>query len=140
MTAVWDRLLEEADGTPTRLPKTTDEGKKKARSVSQFKEYNEEFGGCAYRYYLKRILKVWDRPAAWLSQGLAVHEAAEAYERSERTMPLEEVEAVYLASYRKHQNRLIKDTPDLDLWFNSGKYRGEEDSHRRRDLGLAQVE
>lgn len=113
--------------------------RKKARSVSQFKEYNPEFGGCPYRYYLKRIEKVWEKPAAWLPQGLAVHEAAEAYERSERTMSLEDTEAVYEDSYRQHMNRLIKDTPDLDAWFNSGKYRGREDAFRRRDLGREQV-
>jgi putative RecB family exonuclease len=108
----------------------------KPRSVSQFKEYTE----CPYRYRLKRIDKEWERPAAWFPQGLAVHEAVEAYERSERTMSLDEVQDVYRASYQKHTNRMCAETPNFDYWFRSGPYRGKEDVERRYKLGLEQVE
>lgn len=106
------------------------------RSVSQYKEWMR----CPYAYYLHRVEKVWERPAAWLPQGLAVHEAAEEYERSGRTMPLADAEDVYKASYAKHTNRLAEETPNLNYWFASGPYRGEADIERRFSLGLEQVE
>lgn len=106
------------------------------RSVSQVKEYTQ----CPYRFYLHRILRAWERPAAWLPQGLGVHEAAEAWERSGREMSLEDAQDAYRESYAKHTNRLCSDTPNLDWWFSSGPYHGETDIQRRFDLGLSQVE
>lgn len=106
------------------------------RSVSQVKEYQR----CPYAYYLNRIEKAWQRPAAWLPQGLAVHEAAEEYEKTGRTMPLDKAQEVFRESYAKHTNRLCEATPNFDWWFASGPYRGEEDIGRRFEIGLGQVE
>jgi putative RecB family exonuclease len=107
------------------------------RSVSQLKEYKQ----CPQRYYLHRIKKVWEKPAAWLPQGLGVHEAAEAYEKSGRTMSLEETQEVFIDSYAKHTNRLMRDTPNLGYWFRSGGFRRTvaEDIERRFGLGLEQT-
>jgi putative RecB family exonuclease len=105
------------------------------RSVSQVNEYED----CPHRYYLNRRLKAWSRPAAWFPQGLAVHEAAEAFEKSERTLSLEDTEEVYRESYVKHTNRMTADTPNFEYWFKSGPYGGEADIERRFGLGLAQV-
>ncbi|MDA3643809.1 PD-(D/E)XK nuclease family protein [Saccharopolyspora indica] len=106
------------------------------RSVSQLKEYQK----CAYAYYLHRIENAWERPAAWLPQGLAVHEAAEAWERSGRTMSLEQAQDVFKSSYATHTNRLAGDTPNFEYWFSSGPYKGETDAARRLGIGLEQVE
>ena len=59
-----------------------------SRSVSQAQLYLDDLGGCAYRYYLSRVIRVWDRPAAWLPQGTAVHGAAEWWERGGRKASL----------------------------------------------------
>lgn len=113
----------------------------KHRSVSQVKELSD----CGYRYYLHRIAtdkdgnRLWQRPAAWLPQGLAVHEAGDVFEKSFRTMSLDEVQAVYTASYDEHTNRLSEDTPNFSYWFRSGPYAGKEDIGRRHDIGLEQV-
>ena len=105
------------------------------RSVSQLKQYQK----CGYSYYLARIERVWERPAAWLPQGLAVHEAAEEYEKSGRTMSLDKMQDVFQESYANHTNRMAEQTPNFDYWFASGPYKGAADVERRFNLGMDQV-
>jgi putative RecB family exonuclease len=106
------------------------------RSVSQLKLYER----CPYAYKLARIDKVWQRPAAWLPQGSAVHEAAEAWERSGRTMTLEQTQDVFRDSYAQHVNTYLETTPDFEWWFKSGRYGGELDIERRYQIGLEQTQ
>ena len=106
------------------------------RSVSQYNTYQR----CPYSYKLQRLDKVWQRPAAWLAQGSAVHEAAEAWERSNREMSLDETQNVFRESYSKHINEACEITPELNSWFASGPYRGEQDIERRYQIGLQHVE
>jgi putative RecB family exonuclease len=105
------------------------------RSVSQLKQYER----CPYSYKLSRIDKVWQRPAAWLAQGSAVHEAGEAWERSGRTMSLEEAQEVFRESYQRHIREALGITPNMEYWFRSGPYDGERDIERRYHIGLEQV-
>lgn len=106
------------------------------RSVSQVKTYEE----CAYRYYLERIERVWQRPAAWFPMGTAVHAAIEAYERSDRTMPLEEAQEAFAESYAKEVNRYSEVTPNHEYWSSSGyRYPGPVDIERRFSVGGEQV-
>lgn len=105
------------------------------RSVSQLKTYEQ----CPYRYYLSRIAGVWHRPAAWLPQGTAVHEALEVYERSQRKMLLEDVEDVFREAYQTDVSKLCETTPNFEFWFQSGPYGGELDVERRYQLGLDQI-
>ena len=105
------------------------------RSVSQVNQYRR----CPYQYYLQRIEKVWQKPAAWLPQGTAVHASVESYEKSDRTMTLDEAQAVYLDSYVSECNAYLEKV-SLVGWFWSGPYSPDEDIPRRRDLGLAQIE
>lgn len=109
--------------------------KKVYRSVSQLQQYER----CPHAYYLARIEKAWKRPAAWLAQGSAVHEALEARERSGRTMTLEETQDSFRESYAKHINEATAITPNLEFWFRSGPYDGAKDIERRYGLGLDQV-
>lgn len=111
-------------------------------SVSQVKDLGilDSDNGCPYSFYLKRIEKKWQRPAAWLPQGSAVHEAAEAWEHSDRTMSLEDAQEVYAERYRVHTDAQLEDTPNTDYWFNSGPYNGARDIDRRFSIGLEQVE
>lgn len=110
------------------------------RSVSQLKEYLDELGGCAYKYFLNRVVRAWDKPAAWLPQGLAVHEAAEFWERTNRTATRQEVMAKYEHMYRLHYQRLVETTPNLNYWFPSWKYLGWDDVTRRAFKGAEQIE
>ncbi|MBX6360061.1 MAG: PD-(D/E)XK nuclease family protein [Acidobacterium ailaaui] len=105
------------------------------RSVSQIKEYLE----CGWRYKLSRRDGAWKRPAAWLPHGTAVHAAAEAWERSGRTMTVDEVQDVFRREYAAAVNQYLEITPNVHEWFASGRYRGEEDIARRHRIGLDQV-
>lgn len=104
------------------------------RSVSQLKLYER----CPMAYKLSRIDKVWRRPAAWLGQGSAVHEAAEAFERSGRTLTVDETQDVFRESYQTHINEACETTPNFEYWFASGPYAGATDIERRYNIGLEQ--
>jgi len=107
------------------------------RSVSQINSFQK----CGWAYKLERIDKVWQRPAAWLGQGSAVHEAAEAWEKSNRTMTLAEAQDIFRESYALHINKACEEqASNLRFWFSSGQYHGEVDIERRYEIGLEQVE
>src|SRR3954469_19163368 len=93
------------------------------RSYSQLGAYDR----CPYMYYLERVEKVWQRPAAWLPMGTAVHEAAERWELSGRTMSLEEAQQIFRDAYVRETNKYLDDTPNANHWFRSGPYKGPED-------------
>lgn len=105
------------------------------RSVSQINTYKK----CPYRYYLERVEKVWQRPAAWAPQGTALHFAVEMWEKGGRQDTLAQMETWFLESYSEEINKLSAETPNLNFWFPSGPYKGMIDVVRRRDLGLDQV-
>lgn len=104
-------------------------------SVSRWKQYYD----CAYAYYLSRIKKVWQKPAAWFPQGTAVHAVFEAYEKSGRTMTLAEAEVRFSVEYAKATAVYAEHTPNLDYWHWSGPYNGETDLPRRHDKGIEQI-
>lgn len=91
-------------------------------------------------YYLERVEKVWQRPAAWLPMGTAVHEAVERWELSDRQMPLLEAQKVFADAYDRETNKYLTDTPNAEFWFRSGPYKGPADIMRRRALGYEHVE
>lgn len=105
------------------------------RSYSQLSAYDR----CPYMYYLERVEKVWQRPAAWLPMGTAVHSAAEAWELSGRVMTLEEAQTVFREAYRASTDLLLTETPNARYWFASGPYKGPEDIARRYRLGQEHV-
>lgn len=108
----------------------------KYRSVSQYNQFKK----CPYSYYLQRRIRAWQKPAAWLPQGTAVHKAAEEWEKSGREMSLDEAQAIYTRSYAEEVTRYCQDTPNWDYWFRSGPYKCPEDVDRRYDKGFEQVE
>lgn len=104
-------------------------------SVSQLKQYER----CPYSYKLARLDKAWQRPAAWLPQGTAVHAAIEAWERSGRSMSLEAAQDVFREEFRKEVNDYCAITPNFEWWSKSGPYDGKKDIERRHGIGLEQV-
>lgn len=105
------------------------------RSYSQLNQYER----CPYAYYLQRVEHVWERPAAWLPMGTAVHSAAEAWELSGRVMTLEEAQEAFRVAYRASTDALLEETPNAKFWFSSGPYKGPEDIVRRFKLGQEHI-
>lgn len=114
----------------------TSQPKVKHRSVSQYNTFKR----CAYRYRLERIERAWQRPASWLSQGVAVHAAMEAWEKSGRELSYEELESVYEDEFVKNIAEQAETTPNFDYWFGSGPYDGPTDIERRFGIGREQIE
>lgn len=105
------------------------------RSVSQYNQYKR----CPQAWYLSRVERAWQRPAAWLSQGTAVHAAIEAWEKSGRVKDLHEVQEVYTSEYADSITRFCESTPNFGWWSKSGRYGGFEDTARRYQIGLEQT-
>lgn len=114
---------------------TKDGRRARYRSVSQYNQYVK----CPYSYWLQRKQRAWQRPAAWLPQGTAVHYAAEVWELSGREMALEEAQAEYRRKYAEEVSAMASETPNFSYWFSSGPYDGETDTNRRYEIGLEQV-
>ncbi|MFD8789291.1 MULTISPECIES: RecB family exonuclease [Streptomyces] len=109
--------------------------KTKPRSVSQVKQYNQ----CPYAFYLARIAREPELQAAWLPMGVAVHAAAELWEKSGRTAALEDAQAEFAKVYTRMANDALEREPDEEGWQASGPYQGFTDLDRRYGVGLDQV-
>lgn len=107
------------------------------RSVSQLTQYQ----ACPHRYYLARVERVWQRPAAWTGMGTAVHSALEEWERSGRSIGLEGAQAVFRRVYIEEIGKATERTPNFECWSWSGpRYDGRTDTERRFTVGLEHVE
>ncbi|MFC9591508.1 RecB family exonuclease [Streptomyces sp. NPDC056944] len=106
------------------------------RSVSQTEQYLDK---CAWQYYLQRVERVQPRPAAWSHHGTAFHSAAEAWERSSRRLPAEEVVEIFHDEYTSRVNESLAQEPNTDNWMSAGRYTGGEDIERRYNLGMEQT-
>ncbi|MFD9893337.1 RecB family exonuclease [Amycolatopsis sp. NPDC059027] len=113
----------------------TGEGHKPYYSVSKYKTMKD----CPYRYWLERVEKVWQRPAAWFAHGTAFHTAAEEFERSGRTLTLDQAQDAFRDAYVAGINEATSETPNMAYWFSSGHYKGAADVERRFEIGLEQV-
>lgn len=118
------------------------------RSVSQINQYLR----CPLAYKRQRIDRVPEMQSPWFPQGLAVHKGGEEFEKSNRTMSLEQIRQVFSDEYARQINKTCEKVPNFDWWFSSGPYRAGEsytsykgkyyqsDISRRYQLGLEQVE
>lgn len=118
------------------IEEAKEKGPVKYRSVSQVNQYL----ACPWQYKLQRRDRAWQRPAAWFPQGLGVHGAVEAIEKSGRTLSLDEALEVYDREYSASVARWTEESPNFEVWYWSGPYSGEVDLERRYHLGREQVE
>lgn len=95
------------------------------RSWSQLSAYEQ----CPQAFFLERVAKVWQRPAAWFATGLGVHAAAEAREKD--LVDDEGMLGVAQAAFRADIDARLVDTPNASFWQSSGPYKGPEDITRR---------
>ncbi|MFJ9771804.1 RecB family exonuclease [Kitasatospora sp. NPDC101157] len=104
------------------------------RSVSQTEQYEK----CGWRFWLQRIERVTPLPAAWSHHGTAFHSAAEAVERSNRKMGVEEAVQLFSDEYSVLVNRALDREPDTNRWL-SASGSGGDDIERRYVLGQEQT-
>ncbi|MFC9231341.1 RecB family exonuclease [Streptomyces decoyicus] len=104
------------------------------RSVSQTQQWEE----CGHRFYLQRVERAVPVPAAWSHHGTAFHAAAEAVERSGRTMSAEEAVQLFSDQYSALVNKALDQEPNTDRWL-SANGSGGEDIERRYVLGQEQT-
>ncbi|QUI35722.1 PD-(D/E)XK nuclease family protein [Streptomyces alfalfae] len=104
------------------------------RSVSQTQQYEE----CAWKFYLQRVERVVPRPAAWSHHGTAFHSAAEAVERSGRTMGTDEAVQHFSDLYGELVNKSLDKEPNTERWLAAG-LSGGQDIERRYVLGQEQT-
>lgn len=105
------------------------------RSVSQTEQYEK----CSYRFYLQRVKRVQERPAAWSFQGTAFHSAAEKFEKEARTPSEEEMVQLFSDQYSKMVNGAMQKEPNLDWWMTANKKPAGQDIEDRYKLGQSQV-
>ncbi|MEU1881937.1 PD-(D/E)XK nuclease family protein [Streptosporangium sp. NPDC020072] len=105
------------------------------RSVSQLKSYVT----CPEAFRLRRVARVPTQPAAWTVQGIAVHAAIEAYEKSWRTISVAEAEDVFEQVWVRGVAEALEREPDLDAWMTGGKKKTEKDIEDRHLAGAGQV-
>jgi putative RecB family exonuclease len=120
----------------TGLERKSPEATWYTRSYSQLSQYQR----CPYSFYLQRVKKVYQKPAAWLSMGTAVHYAAEEYEKWDRLLTNDQAKDAFRKSYAEETSKMLEETPNADYWFSSGPYKGPEDIVRRYRVGLEHVD
>lgn len=106
------------------------------RSVSQ----TEQWEKCGHRYFLQRVERVQERPAAWSHQGTAFHSAAEELEKSGRSKREEELVQLFSDQYSSLINRDMQREPDLTRWMTANKKPAGQDIEDRYRLGQQQVQ
>lgn len=108
---------------------------RKHRSVSQLTKYRE----CGELYRLTYVDKVggW-KPAAWLAQGKAFHEAIQQWEESGRS-PRLDVASAYRLSYDQHIAQMTQEEPNLNNWLKALRVDTYADIANRREKGVEQV-
>lgn len=105
-------------------------------SVSQINLYKK----CGYAHFLRYTEKAPQCTAAWLTQGVAVHEALEWWERQNREPHVSQVHDKALGAYARVLGEQLAKQPDMGMWFGSGPYDPHTDIERRRNLLGGQVE
>jgi CRISPR/Cas system-associated exonuclease Cas4 (RecB family) len=90
-------------------------------------------------YRLERIAKAPQHPAAWLTQGIAFHDAIEKWERSGRAHGPEYVDLWYCEAWDNTLAEQKAQEPELKFWITGGRTKAEDDIERRFHRGRQQV-
>lgn len=95
---------------------------------------------CGTAYELERVERKPAIPAGWTIAGIAVHEAADAWEKSGRTMAIINAQEVFKATWRKEIAKADEKFPDRNRWLVGGRKKVQKDLVDRYEGGLSQVE
>ena len=94
---------------------------------------------CGMQWWLQKVARAPQRPAAWFSHGTSVHSAIEHYERSERRSRKSAIE-VFHTEYDRLIAEAQETEPDDTKWLRGGRVTTARDIDNRRDTGATQVE
>lgn len=104
-------------------------------SVSRLSNY----ANCGMAYRLDKIDKVPQRQAGWFIQGTAVHAAIEGYERSGRSMYVDEAANLFYWYWDNELEQAREKQPSDSMWIKGGRGSVQNDLERRHALGQQQV-
>lgn len=99
----------------------------------------QTYAGCSYAYYLEKVHRAPQRQAVWFIQGTAVHTGIEEYEKSFRTLTVDEALDHFEASWHEELEKARELEPDDDMWMVGGKRKLSTDIQKRYDMGIEQV-
>ena len=94
---------------------------------------------CGALFQRRYVDGVPSRGAAWLPQGIAVHEWLEVWEKQGRVMGFEESLGFARDVYWREVDRVVDQCGAVGSWFGSGRFSPHEDVARREGLVLGQV-
>ncbi|MEU7830322.1 PD-(D/E)XK nuclease family protein [Nonomuraea sp. NPDC049129] len=94
---------------------------------------------CGTAFELERIEKLPSLPAGWTIGGIAVHEAADAWEKSGRTMGVMDAVEVFKESWRHEIAKADEKFPDRTRWLVGGRKKVQKDLEDRYEGGIGQV-
>lgn len=94
---------------------------------------------CGLAYELERVEKLPATPAGWTMQGTGVHDAADAWEKSARTMGVLDAQEVFKRSWRAEIAKADARVPDRSTWLVGGRKKVQDDLVDRYNGGLQQV-
>ncbi|MFI6319736.1 PD-(D/E)XK nuclease family protein [Nonomuraea sp. NPDC050556] len=94
---------------------------------------------CGTAYELERVERLPQLQAGWTMQGIAIHEACDAWEKSGRTMPTVEAQEIFSATWRAELSKADERWPDRDQWLVGGRKKVLTDLRDRFTDGLSQV-
>lgn len=94
---------------------------------------------CGLAYQLERVQQLPALPAGWLIQGIAIHDACDAWEKSARQMPICDAQDVFESVWYTELTKADEKCPDRSTWLVGGRKKVENDLSDRYDDGLLQV-
>lgn len=112
-----------------------EESKKHRRSASQLEGYLK----CGEAYRLERVAKAPQIPAAWLTQGIAFHEAIEKWERTGRIFSAEAAQEWYDTAWDRTIAEQVEQEPNTGIWLTGGRTKPDTDIENRFHRGRKQV-
>lgn len=94
---------------------------------------------CPEAYRLEKVAKAPQYPAAWLTQGIAFHDAIEKWEVTGRWATADEAVAWFDAAWETTYAEQIESEPDISKWITGGRTRPATDIENRFERGRQQV-
>ncbi|SFI79413.1 PD-(D/E)XK nuclease superfamily protein [Streptosporangium canum] len=94
---------------------------------------------CGTAFELERIERLPALPAGWTIQGIGVHDAADGWEKSGRTMTVQAAQEIFKTTWREEIAKADQRFPDRDRWLVGGRKKVQNDLIDRYEGGQQQI-